>query len=230
VNVTERQQRILKAIVTEYMGDGKPVGSANLVKKFDLPASSATVRYEMARLSHEGLIAKMHHSSGRVPTIMGLRYYLDTLFDEKVVDYMLEVEVKKRLSCVKYDRELLLREAVSILAEKAKHLGFCVMEDGPRVGGITNLLVLDKKTLTTVFAMLESESAKYKVLLGSEIGLSGLNSCALVYQQVKMYGEVGWFGVLGPLWMDYRVIVPLLTLVTQAAEAEASHWGKKGRD
>lgn len=238
MNITERQQRILKAIVSDFVDKGGPVGSSNLVKRYDLPASPATVRYEMAALAKEGLIAKPHRSAGRVPTTTGLRYFLTDLFTEKVVDYMLELEIKQRLSKAKFDRELLLRECVSILAERTGTLGFCVMPDGPRVGGISNLLKLGKKALATVFAMLEDDKALKKVLttvdkqgvvvlLGKEIGLSHMDECAVVFKRVKLYGDSGYVGVLGQISMDYRFVIPLLNLILQTAEAEAAHWSSK---
>ena len=238
MKITERQQRILKAVVVDYMEKGVPVGSSNLVKRYDLPASPATVRYEMAALAKEGLIMKPHRSAGRAPTIMGLRHYLTELFSEKVVDYMVEVEVKQRLAKVKFDREMMLRECVSLLAERTGDLGFCVMEDGPRVGGISNLLKLEKKSLATVFAMLEDDRMFRKVLntidkegvvvlLGKEIGLSNMDECAVVFRRVKLYGESGWIGVFGKLSTDYRFVIPFVTLVCQSAEQESGHWKKK---
>lgn len=220
------------------MEKGSPVGSSNLVKRYDLPASPATVRYELAALAKEGLIVKPHRSAGRVPTIEGFRYYLAELFSEKVVDYMLEVEVKQRLSKSKFNRELLLRECVSLLAEQTGDLGFCVMDDGPRVGGLSNLLKLEKKPLATVFGMLEDDRMFRKVLttidkegvivlLGKEIGLMNMDECAVVFRRVRLYGEKGWIGILGKLSTDYRFVIPFVTLVCQSAEQESAYWTKK---
>lgn len=238
MKITDRQQRILKAIVTDFIEKGEPVGSSNLVKRHDLPASPATVRYEMAVLSKEGFIFKPHRSAGRVPTISGLRFFLTDLFSEKVVDYILELEIKQRLSKSKFNRELMLRECVSILAEHTGTLGFSVMPDGPRVGGISNLLKLGNKSLATVFAMLEDDGAFRKVLttidkrgvivlLGKEIGLSNMDECAIVFKRVKLYGQSGWIGVLGKISMDYRFVIPLLGLLLDTAEKESAYWLEK---
>lgn len=238
MKISERQERILKAIIADYLESGKPVSSAKLVKKHDIPASPATVRYEMSTLEQEGLVKKRHSSSGRIPTATGLRHYLTSLFDGGVVDYMLEMDVKQRLSKVKFERELLLREAVSILAEQSEFLGFCVMDDGPRIGGLSNLLVMKKSALRILFVMLEdekmfrdvlekSEHGSAGVLLGDEIGLAGMKEAAIAYKSVQLYGENGWFGVLGPISMDYRTILPIVDMVSDTAITEASHWGKK---
>jgi heat-inducible transcriptional repressor len=75
--LSEREQRVLEAIVAEHIKGGEPVGSRALAEGLDV--SSATVRNVMAELHEAGLIAKPHASSGRVPTDAGFRFYVDSL-------------------------------------------------------------------------------------------------------------------------------------------------------
>ena len=77
VVLTERQNKILKLIITEYIKSARPVGS-NLICD-ELKCSSATVRSEMASLEEMGLLEKTHTSSGRIPSEQGYRYYVDHL-------------------------------------------------------------------------------------------------------------------------------------------------------
>ena len=77
--LTNRQKLILKAIVEEYVNTANPVASFDLMAKPYLNFSSATLRAEMAILEQLGLIEKPHTSSGRVPTSMGYKYYVDNL-------------------------------------------------------------------------------------------------------------------------------------------------------
>lgn len=79
--LTERQENILKLIITEYIKLARPVGS-NLICE-ELKCSSATVRNEMAALEDLGLLEKTHTSSGRVPSEKGYRYYVDHLMKPK---------------------------------------------------------------------------------------------------------------------------------------------------
>ena len=79
--LTNRQTNILKLIVTEYIKSARPVGS-NLICK-ELKCSSATVRNEMANLENLGLLEKTHTSSGRIPSELGYRYYVDNLMELK---------------------------------------------------------------------------------------------------------------------------------------------------
>ena len=79
--LTDRQNQILKLIITEYIKSAIPVGS-NLICK-ELKCSSATIRNEMASLEELGLLEKTHTSSGRVPSEQGYRYYVDHLMKPK---------------------------------------------------------------------------------------------------------------------------------------------------
>ena len=79
--LSERQEKILKLIVEEYIKTIKPVGSKNLCDT--LKVSSATVRNEMQNLEENGFLEKTHTSSGRVPSEKGYRYYVDNLMKVK---------------------------------------------------------------------------------------------------------------------------------------------------
>ncbi len=79
LQLDERKQRILRAIVTEYIAGGEPVGSARVVAVAGLDCSAATVRNEMAVLDELGLIRAPHTSAGRVPTDTGYRAFVEML-------------------------------------------------------------------------------------------------------------------------------------------------------
>ena len=87
--LTDRQKLILKAIIEEYVTSNEPVGSKALTEKPYLTFSSATLRYEMQHLEEMGYLKKTHTSSGRIPSEVGYRYYVDHLIirDDEVVEY-----------------------------------------------------------------------------------------------------------------------------------------------
>ncbi len=76
---TQRKMKILEAVVEAYIQSGEPVGSKALCEILDFNVSSATVRNDMAELASLGLLEQTHTSSGRVPTELGYRVYLDKL-------------------------------------------------------------------------------------------------------------------------------------------------------
>ena len=77
--LSNRQKLVLKAIIEEYVSSGEPVGSKVLTEKPYLDFSSATLRNDMAYLEEIGLLEKTHTSSGRVPSELGYRYYVEHL-------------------------------------------------------------------------------------------------------------------------------------------------------
>lgn len=79
--MNERQQKLLKTIVENYIKDAKPVGSKSLSDKFN--CSSATIRNEMGVLEDLGYIEKNHISSGRIPSEEGYKYYVENLMKPK---------------------------------------------------------------------------------------------------------------------------------------------------
>ena len=79
--ITNRQKDILREIVEEYIKTAKPVSSNHICKK--LNCSSATIRNEMVILEEEGLLEKNHFASGRIPSELGYKYYVENLMRPK---------------------------------------------------------------------------------------------------------------------------------------------------
>ena len=77
--LSDRQKLILKAIIEEYVDSNEPVGSKILTEKPYLDFSSATIRYDMQDLEEKGYLEKTHTSSGRVPSELGYKFYVENL-------------------------------------------------------------------------------------------------------------------------------------------------------
>jgi len=77
--LNERSREIFRQIVESYLTTGEPLGSRNLSKLITTPLSPASVRNVMADLEQLGLIYAPHTSAGRLPTEMGLRFFVDAL-------------------------------------------------------------------------------------------------------------------------------------------------------
>ena len=83
IDLSNRQKLILKAIIEEYVQSGEPVGSKVLTEKPYLDFSSATIRADMAYLEMIGLLEKTHTSSGRVPSELGYKMYVENILNNK---------------------------------------------------------------------------------------------------------------------------------------------------
>jgi heat-inducible transcriptional repressor len=79
VEVTPRQQQVLRRVIEAHVESGQPVGSKWLVEHARIEWGPSTVRAELSRLEELGLLQHPHTSAGRVPTDEGYRYYVDEL-------------------------------------------------------------------------------------------------------------------------------------------------------
>ena len=84
MELDERKEKILKAIIQTYLETGEPVGSRTISKYSGLKLSSATIRNEMSDLEELGYIIQPHTSAGRIPSDKGYRFYVDQIIQEKV--------------------------------------------------------------------------------------------------------------------------------------------------
>lgn len=105
--LTERQNKILKLIVERYIKDPIPVGSKVISR--ELNCSSATVRNEMGELEKAGLLEKTHTSSGRVPSEVGYRYYVDHLMEPKKMN----ADDMMKLQIVFHNQQLALSDVIT---------------------------------------------------------------------------------------------------------------------
>ncbi len=115
-DLDERKQTILRAVVTEYIARGEPVGSKCVVEVARLDVSAATVRNEMAALEELGYIAQPHTSAGRVPTDRGYRRFVDDLRANPALDAPRRELVQELLGSAT-DVEDLLARTSSVLSQ-----------------------------------------------------------------------------------------------------------------
>lgn len=113
MELDERKLKILKAIISNYLETGEPVGSRTISKYTDLNLSSATIRNEMADLEELGYIMQPHTSAGRIPTDAGYRLYVDLMMADKDV----EMEEMKTQLLERVDKmESMLKQVAKVLA------------------------------------------------------------------------------------------------------------------
>ncbi|BCG64918.1 MAG: heat-inducible transcriptional repressor [Methyloprofundus sp.] len=116
-----RSQQLLKNLVERYIHDGQPVGSRALSKDSDLNLSPATIRNVMADLEDLGLIHSPHTSAGRVPTVNGYRFFVDTLLTVKPLHNQELDKLHKGLDDI--DNEEALGMASKLLSDTTQMAG-----------------------------------------------------------------------------------------------------------
>ena len=105
--LTDRQEKVLKLIIEKYIKEPIPVGSKALSKIIN--CSSATIRNDMMTLEDLGLLEKTHTSSGRIPSELGYRYYVDNLMELKKMN----AEDMLKLQIVFKNQQLALSDVIN---------------------------------------------------------------------------------------------------------------------
>lgn len=117
MKIGPRERDILAAICRQYILTGEPVGSRALVRRQGIEQSAATVRNVMADLEERGLVQKPHTSAGRVPTDVGLRFFVDRLMSARALSEAEQAEIRKRFQLSNVELQALLREISRLLSE-----------------------------------------------------------------------------------------------------------------
>lgn len=120
--IGDRPERILEAVIREFVAGGRPVSSDELYEDYDFGIKPASIRAELLRLTHAGFLEQPHTSGGRVPTELGYTVWVDELlrdiFGEK------EVAAAPRMSAA-FGKVLQggLRRVVEPVVEELQMLG-----------------------------------------------------------------------------------------------------------
>jgi heat-inducible transcriptional repressor len=143
--LNERSREIFRHIVESYLTTGEPVGSRNLSRILPMPLSPASVRNVMSDLEQLGLIFAPHTSAGRLPTELGLRFFVDALMQIGDLNEEDRRNIEAQVSAAGHDKSLesiltetsqmlsgLTRSAGVVLAAKInvrlKHIEFVRLE------------------------------------------------------------------------------------------------------
>ncbi len=226
--LSDRQQKLLQAIVEQYAEVASPVGSSLLAKVFGV--SSATIRAEMAELERLGYIMQPHTSAGRVPTDKGYRLYVNNLSDEK--DIPAERRAEKALATRVSDGgapERTIRNAVDTLVELTHNLGLATIGNQLYMSGLSNLFgqpeFMQAGQVKEVARLLDNlepwlyEAAlnePLNVYIGRENPIGSGAGCSLIISRFRSpYSDTSYIGVLGPTRQSYRDV---MSLVQRAGE------------
>ena len=199
MELDERKVKILKAIVSNYLETGEPVGSRTISKYTDLNLSSATIRNEMSDLEDMGYICQPHTSAGRIPTDKGYRFYVDSLMNEKI-----EAETEKGNLLERVDKmEKMLKQVARVLAANTN---YATLVTTPQYNNTVKFIQLSKvaeskllavimvdgnivknKLIDTTYDLKNDEILKFNILLNTFLQGAALEDINLeLIQTMKM--------------------------------------------
>ncbi len=223
--MSDRQQKILAAIIEQYAEVAAPVGSTLLAKLFEV--SSATIRSEMAELERAGYIEQPHTSAGRIPTDKGYRYYVNQLSEPANKKITPENRAEQALATRVAgggQPERTIRNAVDTLVELTHNLGLATIGDQLYMSGLSNLFgqpeFMHPGQVQEVAHLLDNlepwlkEAAPNKplsVYIGHENPIGGSAGCSLIISRFRSpFSDGSYIGVLGPTRQSYRDVMSLV--------------------
>ncbi len=132
LDLDERSKKVLKAIVQLYIVNAQPVGSRLLSKHLqkDLNLSPASIRNIVAELEEMNLVEQTHISSGRIPTDLGYRFFVESINPRKIPSEKERQLIINQLKTVDINNpEELLRTATKVLGFLAKYLSIVIVPE-----------------------------------------------------------------------------------------------------
>jgi heat-inducible transcriptional repressor len=123
---TEKDMKILRKVVENYLKIGRPISSGCIKKNEKLSVSSATIRNIMARLEQRGYLSQPHVAAGRIPTDVGLRYYVNYILKE-TFESQYEFNIPSDIMSIeKDDFNTLLDKTSKLLSDCSDNMGFVI--------------------------------------------------------------------------------------------------------
>ena len=233
IKVSDRQNKILKAIIREYVETALPVSSERIVKKFHFDISTATMRSEMVALEKKGLILQPHTSAGRTPTDKGYRYFIDYLMQDRNLSRKEQKKLTLELLKTRAANAKLFHHLTKLLAKLTGNVALTSIlgEDLVFDSGLSRLLnepefarpesvsemaqmvdLLDEN----IKILVRSEDQDLEVYIGGENPFCEAQECALMVSHFELpSGEKGIIALIGPKRMHYARNISILDYVTK---------------
>jgi heat-inducible transcriptional repressor len=240
--LTPRQRQLLWQVIDQHIESGEPVSSKAIESSGQLEVRSATIRNEMSDLEEMGFLEQRHTSGGRVPTAMAYRLYVNDLVAAEGV--ALGHAVRRRIDEALNETDLrdpdaLNRTLARVIGQISGNLVMANVserEDAYKVG-LSNMLAFPEfremdrlMGLTSFFDHFEATfermhrqmwnrgDSDVKVMIGSESPYKEVHDETVVVARYRLpKGAEGTLTLVGPMRMDYRKNLGLMTYAAQIA-------------
>jgi heat-inducible transcriptional repressor len=232
-----RQQKILAAIVKEYSDTAVPVGSKELVAKYNLNVSPATIRNEMAVLEERGFISQPHKSAGRVPTDKGYRLFINELMRRFELSEKERRLLRDELVKLSEMHEQMGRNLTGLISKVSGQAAFTLLPNDTTSTGLSRIVsepeMSDPSTLkgvTELFDHLDQHAGQLitksqediEAFIGKESPLPVPKNMSLVVSKIKTKdGKKGIIGIIGPKRMSYAKNMSLLEYLAKLISGAA---------
>lgn len=183
MELSQRQKVIFKTIVDEFTRCAEPVGSKTLMNMLPFPVSSATIRNEMASLERMGLLEKTHTSSGRIPSQLGYRYYVEHLMvanlDDPIRDSLSQVFSERH-----YSIDEIVDKSCDILSEMTNLTSVVLGPDSSKQTlQHVQLVPINKRSAVALIVTNQGHTENKIFQFKSEVSSEDLSKCTAFFNQ-----------------------------------------------
>ena len=229
--ITQRQAKILAAIVKENCDSSQPVASQDIVEKYEFGVSPATIRNEMSCLEKMGYIAQPHTSAGRVPTDKGFRYFVNQLMDRVKFTMKEQDMLKRELVKLQVVHVEMGRRLAKLLSDHSQQASFTLFPEELSTVGLSNLLANpnlpseDAREIAHFFDNIDQYAEDMikeyaekgpEARIGKEITLSKKSDYSMIVSGLQLPdGKKGVIGLIGPKSMKYEKNLSLMEYIAK---------------
>lgn len=230
-----RQQKILEAIVREYVDTAQPVSSGILVRKHAFGASPATIRAEMKKLEADGYLIQPHTSAGRIPTDKGYRFFINSLMKIKDLTSREQQALQQKI-LHKSEINRLMPKVAELLADMSSSLAISGLVDFDKsefyragAGRLLRKLELEENDtfdrIAEIFDFLDknieklldiSKDKAIGIYIGEENPIKQMQNLSMIVSGHKLKsGGRGLIAILGPRRMKYDRNIALVEYINR---------------
>lgn len=231
--MNKRKEKILKALIGDYIDRKAPVSSLALQRKHGFDLSSATLRNEMLDLEREGMLEQPHTSAGRIPSDQGYRYYIDNLLDQREIEGQEEYILKKKIVEYKSKYGQSTKTITKILASETGNLAISTVIKKRETYnyGISELLKEPEFGQAKEFCNVASicdfiddnidkmsgvtQGKEVQIYVGRENPIIEAENCSMVISNFEKGREKGFIALVGPKRMRYDRNVSLINYLVK---------------
>jgi heat-inducible transcriptional repressor len=247
--LTMRQHALLWRVIEQYIETGEPVSSKALETSGAFEVRSATIRNEMSELEEMGFVEQLHTSGGRVPTARAYRLYVNDLLAHEGVN--IGIAARRRVDEALSETNLRDAEAVNktlarLTGQLSQNLVMTNMSERPQpyTVGISSLMAFPEfremgrmtglvqfiDEFEGMFASMHRQmwgrdDGEVKVFIGTENPARQIRDETMIVARYRLPGGLrGSMTLVGPMRMDYRKNLGLITYAVQTANRIADHY------
>jgi len=229
MNLNDRKIKILEAIVMDYIATAEPIGSRTIAKKYGLGISSATIRNEMSDLEDMGLIMQPHTSSGRVPSDLGYRLYVDSLMRHRALTEDETMFLQRMIMNNIHHVDYLMQETAKAIASLTRYAAI-VSEPREKKTAIKHvqLMPIDERSILVIWVT-DTKTVKNKTVFVQDppdydtlAGLAKILNNMLQDQTIEALNREMMDKLLEAFGNNAHILMPILGVLADALNAEGA--------